>query len=107
MVQPDRWMVFLPASDELGALARRAELRSQGIDTDGYQGQHVGSSQTRMRALMLAHVNQLGSFLHPTEGGLDDGLRFAHESHHRAVCTDSRVNVEQADTIDGLYLVGD
>ena len=31
---PDRWMIYLPLPDELALLARRAELRAQGIDTD-------------------------------------------------------------------------
>lgn len=37
---PDRWMVFVPVPDELALLARRAELREQGIDTDRPDSAH-------------------------------------------------------------------
>ena len=37
---PDRWMVFVSAPDELALLARRAELRAQGIDTDRPDSAH-------------------------------------------------------------------
>ena len=37
---PDRWMVFVPATDELALLARRTELREQGIDTDRPDSTH-------------------------------------------------------------------
>lgn len=39
---PDRWMIFLPAPDELALVARRAELRAQGIDTDRPSGAQHG-----------------------------------------------------------------
>lgn len=45
---PDRWMVFVPMPDELALLARRAELRAQGIDTDRPGSEHgIGLSLGR------------------------------------------------------------
>ncbi len=59
-----------------------------------------------MRAVVLAHVDELRRLLHTAESGLDNHLRLADKGHDGAVCGLSRVYVEQLDTLYTLYFVG-
>ena len=47
--------------------------------------QHVGGAAARVRAVMLAHVDQFLGFRRAPESGFDDRLRLAHEGDDRPV----------------------
>ena len=52
-----------------------------------------------MRAVMLAHVDELLCLLRSAESRLDDGARFTDEGHYGAVGGLSGIHVEYLDTL--------
>ena len=59
-----------------------------------------------MGTMVLPHVDDLSGLAHCPEGGLHDGFRFTHESHHGAVSGLTGVHIEQAHAFHALYLIG-
>ena len=52
-----------------------------------------------MSSVVLAHVDDLGSFLGTAEGSLDHSLRFTYEGDDGAVGGFTRIHVEQFNTL--------
>ena len=53
-----------------------------------------------MRALLFAHVDQLGCFLNSAKGRFHRRLRTANKSHDRAIGGRARIDIEQRNSID-------
>ena len=66
------------------------------------QRQHVGSPHARVRTLVTAHVDQLGSPLHPRKGGFDDRFGRADERDDSPVGRLAGIHVQQLDAPGGF-----
>ena len=86
-------------SSELGTF-----LKSDTCNRD--KRAHIGSSHTRMLAMMLTHVDQLGCPLDAAESSFHHCLRFSYESHNRAVGRRARIYIEEFDALYTLDCVG-
>ena len=90
------------AGDALGQLAGQGGALFERDAGDGNQGQHVGGAHAGMRAVVVAHVDQLGSLAHAAERRLDHRFRLADEGHDRTVGRLARIDVEQFDALHGF-----
>ena len=90
---------FRQLTGQLGTLLQRNT-------TDGYQRQHIGSSDTRMGTMVLPHVYHLACYLDGTEGCLADGLRFTDKGDDGTVGGLTWVNVEQEHAFYAFYGIG-
>jgi hypothetical protein len=61
---------------------------------DGDKGDDVGGTETRMRAVVLPHIDKLGGTLHRPERRLADRLGRADEGDDGAVRVGARVHVQ-------------
>jgi hypothetical protein len=59
-----------------------------------------------MCAVVLAHVDQFGSFLNGTHRGIHYLAGFAYESHHRTVCGLARIDIKQFNFAAFFYFGG-
>ena len=66
------------------------------------QRQHVGSPHARVCPLVTAHVDQLGSPLHPRKGGFDDRFGRADERDDSPVGRLAGIHVQQLDAPGGF-----
>ena len=68
---------------------------------------YVGSAHAGMCAVVVAHVYELGGFLHAAHGGVENSVGFSHEGHYRAVGGLAGIHVEQLYLAAFLYGGGD
>lgn len=68
----------------------------------GISGNTVGSPHARVRTLVTAHVDQLGSPLHPRKGGFDDRFGRADERDDSPVGRLAGIHVQQLDAPGGF-----
>ena len=74
---------------------------------DRNQRADVGGSESRVFAVVLAHVDEPGGFLHCPERGFDHRFRRSDEGDHRAVGGLARIDIQQRDALDSFDFVGD
>ncbi len=71
---------------------------------NGDEGAYVGGTLARVVAVVVAHVDKFGGFLHHTVGGFAHGLRLAYKSDNGAVGGGTRIHVQKFNAFNLLYL---
>ena len=71
-----------------------------------HQRADIGSPETGMFAMMLAHVDELAGFLDGLESGFHDRIGLPYESHYGTVGGLSRVYVQELHAFDFFHFVG-
>ena len=82
-------------SDPLPHLPGQPDTLFQGNPREGHKGADIGGTQAGMRAVVAAHINQLGRPGDGLKGSLTYWLRLPYESHHRPVGIGAGIHVQQ------------